>query len=285
MGLKDYFEERTRKEEEEKAKEDMLRDMRKKEAEKIIKRHTGDDETFAEHYGCKPVEPVTEEKIVEGSRVSVEAEPVAPWSTVKTDELTTDKLTGPNEPDDTDKDHDCCSESLSRPWTDYVNNNPYNNNQYQYPPTPSYSNPSFKFGKRSIDVCARFMDSFLPMNDNDTDKERSEYFDNRYRLMGERNERNYKAYASGHAFEPTVYVEDQFEKWIGDRLEKVYDICTVNEVKSLCKTNISSSRANVESYIKTLQRLVDAGVFDDKFDLEAAKKADEEILTADMKED
>ena len=163
-------------------------------------------------------------------------------------------------------------------------------------PTPSY-NPypiaspyynngirPYGSGNRTIEMNARFMDTFAGINDRSKiSSARGEYYKNRQRLVSEWTDRH--PYP-GTILTPSAPIcpcpDDQFDKWIDNRVEKLSDICTISEAKLLNYVNISSTKEEVEAYINTLMKLVDAGVFDDKFDVEAAKKADEEVYTADI---
>lgn len=272
MGkLTEFFEERDKREqEEEKAKEEMLRDMRKKEAEKIIKRHTGDDETFAEHYGCKPVEPISEEDTpaenfverVLNSPIEVESKKEddrAP-SEVPTHSDFLHRTYGPNEPD--------------IPAFSYPNFGCYN------PAVPSYG---VYGGGRIVNANARFMDTITHIGvDAGGERDEYRYYENKTRMDVEWNRKHtdvlaaswssFGGYNDHRPMPPRI--KDRYAEWLECRINKMYDKLTVRELNLLNAVNVSSSKKSIVKLIDTLQMLVAEGVFDEDFDVDAAIKAD-----------
>lgn len=192
----------------------------------------------------------------------------------------------------TDEDSDVCDEPTSdyNDWLAHTRMstpnlyNPYN----PYPLSSPYYNciRPYGSGNRTIEMNYRFMDAAFGINDKTKiSPARADYFRNRERLVREWNDRH--PY-SGMVITPSTPIcpcpDNQFDKWVDNRVEKLSDICTISEARLLNQVNISSTKEEVEAYINTLMKLVDAGVFDDKFDAEAAKKADEEVYTADITE-
>ena len=194
----------------------------------------------------------------------------------------------------TDEDSDVCDEPTSdyNDWLAHTRigsgapNPSYNPYSISAPYAPYYNNGlrPYGSGNRTIEMNARFMDTFAGINDKSKiSSVRGDYYMNRQHLLSDWNDRH--PYTGGVLTPSTPLVpcpDDQFDKWVDSRVEKLSNICTISEAKLLNYVNISSTKEEVEAYINTLMKLVDAGVFDDSFDVEAAKKADEEVYTADI---
>lgn len=241
------------------------------------KSHTGDDETFAEHYGCKPAEPISEgdtpitvDNFVErtlGSPV-IEVEPKKEADKAPSGAATPSdflhRTYGPNEPD--------------IPEFSYPNFGCYNPSA----PAPSYG---VYGGGRFVNANARFMDTITHTYIDDVDEcDKHRYYENRTRMDVEWNRKHtdvlaaswssFGGYNDHRPMPMPPRIKDRYAEWLEGRINKMYDKLTVRQLNLLNAVNISSSKKSVVKLIDTLQMLVAEGVFDEDFDVDAAIKAD-----------
>lgn len=277
MGLTEYFAE---KEKEEKAKEELLKEMRQKEAEKRLgtdgkiiseiaedksvwatKSH-GDDETFAEHYGCKPAEPISEGDTFVDRILNEPVIKVDPKKDTDDDSDFPQITYGPNEPD--------------IPEFSYPNFGCYN-------PAPPYY--GVYGGSRIVSANARFMDTIACVEPDTNTPDKYKYYENKTRMNADWNKKHidtlgsswgsgFGGYTDSKRIPIPPRIKDRYAEWLDSRISKMYDKLTVRQLNLLNSVNVSSSKASIIKLIGTLQMLVAEGVFDEEFDVDAAIKAD-----------
>ena len=245
----------------EEAKDELLKEMRSKAADEIIKEHSADKsvskgdtpitvDNFVDRTLGSPVIEVTPEK--EDDKTPYEAETTSDFLR---------RTYGPNEPD--------------IPEFSYPNFGGYN------PAAPSYG---VYGGGRFVNANARFMDTITRTDIDADERDKCKYYENRSRMDVEWNRKHtdllaaswssFGGYNDHRPMPMPPRIKDRYTEWLECRINKMYDKLTVRQLNLLNAVNASSSKKSVVKLIDTLQMLVAEGVFDEDFDVDAAIKAD-----------